>query len=32
MANGEFHVFPDSMARGIGEAYAGFADGVNGIR
>ena len=28
MAKGEFHVFPDSMARGIGEAYAGFAAGV----
>ena len=28
MAKGEFHVFPDSMARQIGEAYAGFAAGV----
>jgi len=28
MAKGEFHVFPDSMARQIGGAYAGFAAGV----
>ncbi len=28
MAKGDFHVFPDSMARQIGEAYAGFAAGV----
>jgi hypothetical protein len=28
MAKGAFHVFPDSMARQIGEAYAGFAAGV----
>lgn len=28
MAKGEFHVFPDSMAQQIGEAYAGFAAGV----
>jgi hypothetical protein len=28
MAKGECHVFPDSMAQQIGEAYAGFAAGV----
>jgi hypothetical protein len=28
MAKGEFHLFPDSMAQQIGEAYAGFAAGV----
>ena len=28
MAEGEFHVFPDSMAKQIGGAYAGFAAGV----
>lgn len=28
MAKGEFHVFPDSMAKQIGAAYAGFAAGV----
>ena len=28
MAKGEFHVFPDSMAKQISEAYAGFAAGV----
>jgi len=28
MAKSKFHVFPDSMAQQIGEAYAGFAAGV----
>lgn len=28
MAKGEFRVFSDSMARQIGEAYAGYAPGV----
>lgn len=28
LAAGEFHVFPDSMAKQVGEAYAGFAENV----
>jgi short-subunit dehydrogenase len=28
LASGEFHVFPDSMAKQIGEAYEDFAKGV----
>jgi len=30
MAKGECRIFPASMARQIGAAYAGFAAGVNG--
>ncbi|MEO1496312.1 MAG: SDR family oxidoreductase [Planctomycetota bacterium] len=28
LAAGEFHLFPDTMARQFGEAYAGFADTI----
>ena len=28
IASGDFHVFPDTMAKQIGGAYAGFAEAI----